>query len=210
MTNNFYSIYELTLTSSLVYYTYLDTTICSGDSIYWEGSYYYNTGIFQKNYPSDQDCDSIFKLSLSVNSLPVFSLGNDTTLSFGDSLSLFTHSDFSSYLWNDGDTNKYKTIVSTDYDTNWIFLRLLVTDINQCQNSDTIIISIEDKSSLTNKETYPHFVVYPNPTLGIVTLKMLNDIDASISISIKNLNGVVLLNETDIEGEYFKIDLSEF
>lgn len=49
------------------YFTHEDYTICDGDSLFWQGNYYNSSGQFTINNFSVNGCDSIFKMTLTVN-----------------------------------------------------------------------------------------------------------------------------------------------
>ncbi len=76
-------------------------------------------------------------INITVQSLAVVELGNDTAFCEGDSIILQADSGFVDYLWVDLSTNQYLTVDSTgDY-------YVIVTDTNGCINSsDTINITV--------------------------------------------------------------------
>ncbi|RLD44892.1 MAG: hypothetical protein DRI86_06375 [Bacteroidetes bacterium] len=52
-------------------YSFIEfNSICSGDSIFWQGNYYSNNGQFYANYSTNSGCDSNYTLNLTVNPLP--------------------------------------------------------------------------------------------------------------------------------------------
>jgi len=81
--------------------------------------------------------------SLNVNFLfPEIELGSDTTVCEGDALTYSVDDSFSSYLWNNGDT---------DHETNWqmdmngqFLIDVTVTDNMGCVNSDTVRVQVND------------------------------------------------------------------
>lgn len=67
--NNYDTIYSDTirLTVNPIYLFSFSDTICGGDSILWESTYYNSTGIYYKNYLTIKGCDSIYKMDLTVS-----------------------------------------------------------------------------------------------------------------------------------------------
>jgi hypothetical protein len=54
------------------YFFTQDETICSDDSVLWQGIYYKETGTYTETYGSVNGCDSIYELNLNVNSTYFF------------------------------------------------------------------------------------------------------------------------------------------
>ena len=81
-------------------------------------------------------CTNRDSMYLHLRSGPNISLGNDTSICIGDSLTLDPGQGFTSYLWNDGATDSVNTI-----DTAGIY-SVIVTDSFTCQSFDTINVGI--------------------------------------------------------------------
>jgi gliding motility-associated-like protein len=99
-----------------------DTTICEGDSIYLEDDYQTQAGTYFDYYKAASGCDSVVATELFIESLPWVSLGNDTILQEGETMTLDAFYPDADYLWQDGSINStyiveeqgnYKVIVST-------------------------------------------------------------------------------------------------
>jgi len=76
-------------------------------------------------------------ISVIVNQLPEISLGNDFAICYGTSIHLEVNGGFQ-YLWNNGTTNFFLDAtpqLTTTY-------RVTATDLNNCQNSDTVKITV--------------------------------------------------------------------
>lgn len=80
------SVYKLNLTVYSSYDTTIYINICSGDSILWEYEYYSTTGVYNAHYFSDNYCDSVRVLNLTVN--PVYYFIENGKICPGDSLYL--------------------------------------------------------------------------------------------------------------------------
>ena len=81
-------------------------------------------------------CTNRDSMILSLRSGPAISLGNDTSLCIGDSITLDPGQGFDAYLWDDGTTDSVRTI-----DTAGVY-SVIVTDSFTCQSFDTINIGI--------------------------------------------------------------------
>jgi len=140
-------------------------TYCIGDSLYlninsegnctWSGpnnfsSNQFNNTLFSNNnslegiytvfytYPSTSCSGGAAIINVSAITLPVFTLGNDTTICVEDSVALSPNNSFSTYLWNNGSTeNNLYISNSGDYS-------LVVTDEYGCSTSDSISLVVLD------------------------------------------------------------------
>ncbi|MCX6258095.1 MAG: hypothetical protein NTW49_09420 [Bacteroidia bacterium] len=94
---------------------------------------------------------TVESVHIQVNPLPVFSFGNDTTISTGQTLLLTPGSGYSSYLWNNGSTGQSLLVsVSGTY-------AVTVTNQNGCWYSDNINVTIVNQGP----------VAYIQPVQGI-------------------------------------------
>jgi hypothetical protein len=112
-------------------------TVCQGDSVFFGGKQYNQTGIYTDTLQNVLGCDSIVTLDLTVLALlPLtVNLGNDTTICWLDSLKLNAkHADATHYQWQDNSTGTTYTVY---YDGEyWVIIS------NRCSGaSDTINIS---------------------------------------------------------------------
>ena len=82
--NNCDSIYELNLTVNPIYHYIENDTICNGDSLLWQETYYKIAGQYFANYHTANTCDSIYELNLTVN--PIYHYIENDTICNGDSL----------------------------------------------------------------------------------------------------------------------------
>ncbi len=81
-----------------------ETIICDGDSVFLEGAYRSDEGIYYDTIINIETCDSLLITQLFVDPLPTVSLGNDTTILEGDVLLLDATFPDAQYLWQDGFT----------------------------------------------------------------------------------------------------------
>ncbi len=90
-------------------------------------------------------CQNRDTISVTVNSLPVVNAGANQTICRGDNATL-SGTGGVSYLWNPGALNGSNVNVSPPLATSYI---VLVTDANGCQNTDTVLVSV-NQLPLTN------------------------------------------------------------
>jgi len=172
-------------------------SICEGDSCLWEGSYYSMAGEYEVIYQKADGQDSICQLELIVHPLPEFSLGIDPTLKPGDILTISVDDSFESYLWSDNNTSPERDFIATELGEGIHSFWLLVTDINQCQSSDTINITVLNDSSSADADTENAFVVYPNPTVDVLHVSSIYLLKNKTSVSMHTLTGTKIYEQED-------------
>jgi len=130
-----------------------DQTFCEGTSVTLDAgnsftSYLWSTGATGSSINSGQPgdywvevtdangCSNRDTVVLTMNLKPVVSLGADHSFCEGNSVTLDAGAGLASYLWSTGETtSSVTTSLQGEY---WVF----VTNINQCSNSDTIVLTM--------------------------------------------------------------------
>ncbi len=129
-----------------------DTTFCNGNSLLLSpGSNYFHylwqdgsidsllvadaSGTYWVQVTDSSGCKATD--SINIDTFPGFdfSLGNDTTVCFGDYLFLYAPDGFESYLWQDGSDNTSYIADNSGY--YW----LQVTDTNNCVARDSMLLT---------------------------------------------------------------------
>lgn len=189
-----------------------DVTVCSGESIVLNGNgaqnYSWNNQVqngtafipaTSQNYivegTAANGCTDTDTVYVTVQSLPVIDLGNDTTTcsNYGPVV-LDAGSGFTSYNWNNNALTQTTTANITGT------YSVTVTDANGCENSDAISVVFDpclgvDEASLS-------IVLFPNPTEDIVTISVTPV--QSVKTVVYSLSGQELMQ---IEGT--QIDMRE-
>ena len=126
-----------------------DTTVCAGivldagpglDDYLWsttDTTQFLNvtaSGNYSVVVTDSNNCQNSDTAVITVNPLPVVSLGNDTSVC--DGITVDAGAGFAAYLWQNGDTSQ--TLFA---DTSGAYA-VTVTDGNGCSNSDTVNITI--------------------------------------------------------------------
>lgn len=127
-----------------------DTAVCAGDSLLktyncTSCKYLWNTGdttasIYMKQAGSywlraDNGCVNSDTITLSINQLPLVSLGADTSFCAGDSISKSYTCVGCSYLWSTTETTPNITIKQAG--NYWLQVN------NGCKNSDTVTVTVK-------------------------------------------------------------------
>ncbi len=194
-----YSIIEVDQTES----------ICEGESIIVGEQTFTESGKHTISLKTQLGCDSIVNLDLTVNPIPMVSIGNDTTILQNQEISLDAGEGYESYNWSSGE--KDQVILLSGLTAGEYEYSVTVTNKNECSNSDTIIISVNIPDAINNVFENRNISIYPNPTNDVVYIKSDEDINSELTISIFDDSGTLLVNKTfesilAIQG--YKIDLS--
>lgn len=135
--------------SDLVFYP--DSSLCAGDSMlidagFPDATHSWSTGatsqsiwvstagVYTVTMTDTTGCQTSFTTTVTVDQLPVVTLGADTSLCFGEQWTLNAGNPGSAYLWSTGAATQTIS-VGTD-DDYWV----RVTDLNLCVNGDTATI----------------------------------------------------------------------
>ena len=177
-------------------------TITACDSFDWDGMTYDSTGMYTNVYTDVNGCDSTVTLDLTINDGP-----NDATVTpIGDTLTVTVTTGTAPYTyeWNTGETTQ--TIIPDSSGTYYC----IVTDTNGCEDlSNQYTYTTTDISEIFVN----NFLVYPNPTRGILNIEFDILDNKKSSLSIVNILGEVVCNE-NIENKTSKystkIDLSNY
>ncbi|MEN9522009.1 MAG: hypothetical protein RL065_386 [Bacteroidota bacterium] len=110
-------------------------------------------------------CTRTDNVVITVNPLPVVSIGNDTTICFGKSLLLDAGAGFVSYWWNTSITNQYYTVIAP------FIYAVTVTDNNGCQSTDSITVNFVDcNTGLDILSSDNKLKVFPNPAINSIQI----------------------------------------
>lgn len=133
------SLLTIDLNITYSFFSEENINICQGETYTWHGQTLNTAGVYFDSLTTVNGCDSIYKLSLNVNSLPNINLGNDTIVC-GAGITLNAGSGFTSYYWNTDETTQSINI------TNSGLYSVTVTNPQNCSNSDEINVTISNIS----------------------------------------------------------------
>ena len=131
------SLLTIDLNITYSFFSEENINICQGETYTWHGQTLNTAGTYYDSLTTVNGCDSIYKLSLNVNSLPNINLGNDTIVC-GAGITLNAGSGFTSYYWNTDETTQSVNI------TNSGIYSVTVTNPQNCSNSDEINVTISN------------------------------------------------------------------
>jgi len=149
------------------------------------------------------------EITITVNPLPNFDLGDDISIASDESFTLDVGVDFASYLWNDGSTEKTLEVLGSDYGLGNFEINVVVTDENGCTNSDTVILTVTEPLSLF-ETTFSNIglKVYPIPSSNEVIVE-LDKLKKGIEIKVFDVNGKLLMSD-DIKHVKNIFDISTY
>ncbi len=144
-------------------------------------------------------------LELLINENPIIDLGEDTTLT-NEAYELSVSGVYDEYLWNDGYSGSSRIIDPTILEDGSYLYSLTVTDYNGCKGSDTILITVDSSSWISNLEE-AIVNIYPNPAKNILLIET-GELGA-YKLDITSINGQLIHSE-EITDPICQIDLTPF
>ena len=195
-----------------------DTTVCSGVVLDAENccntTYLWSTGeTTQTVYASSTGtfwvevsnaCATIRdSIIITIDSLPVVDLANDTSICNTCSITLDAGTGFTSYSWSTGENTQTITVDSVG---TYI---VQIIDSNGCSNIDSITISFLPTNIIDDKShTNENIKIYPNPNNGTYTiLQTINN--KPWSFSLHDILGRLIYQKENISDSQYIIDISE-
>lgn len=164
---------------------------CFGDSLFVGGAYQFLAGQYLDSLQTTFGCDSIVSTILQNFALPNVSLSAfdpDTVCSNYASLNLPIGSPLNGVYYsaalNQGQFDVSLGEIGINY------LTYTYIDSNNCVNSDSSSILIDDCAGLSQLESMD-FQMYPNPTVGKVNIKF-NVQKNAVSIEIRSMDGKLI------------------
>ncbi len=149
----------------------------------------YWVSMFDKN-----GCLQTDTILVKQSTLPVFSLGKDTTITVYDSLLLKVSAQYTQYRWQDNSFDQVYVAKSTDRKPGTIPYWLEVTDSLSCSYSDTIEITYinrYDRTGLAKEQ----LVIYPNPATDRFSWYLKTDQTVSLVAELSDENGRLIYQE---------------
>ena len=137
---------------------------------------------------------------------PFVNIGHDTMPYYNSQLILNAGNGFKNYLWSTGDTLPTISLDSNNVfgiaDTIWV----KITDMNNCQASDSIIVEFINNPGFGDLSKQQHFSIFPNPNSGVFKL---NSAQSIAELSILNSRGQIIRKVYDLKAGISNIDISD-
>ena len=150
---------------------------------------------------------------MTVLPSPVVDLGPDTTICDDQSILLDAGSGFVSYLWTGGSINQTLLVDGATIGTgSWSFI-VEVSDTNNCEAADTIIVTVTTCTGLSDNSNNPMIFCYPNPVHGVLSVVINTGSGENIELYLANIYGqIVYARQIGKEkaGEIQRIDVTGF
>ena len=192
------SIFRLNLAVNANYEMYDNQEICAGESYYWLGAEYFEAGTYQNLLATQDGCDSLLILELSV-----FTINNSVSL---DGVVLTAQADSAGYQWVNclddseitGATNKSFTPVENGSYAVWIEQGNCAV-LSDC--FDVTITFVDD----------PYFskgvLLFPNPARDEINLLFEKEM-ANYSITIWGISGQKIYHIDGLSGRDHSLSLT--
>ena len=173
----------------------------SGETNFW-------VTVTNENMCSAQDT-----ISINFSSMPVVSLGNDTSMCQVSSITLDAGNPGSTYLWSTGATTQSIVFNGSDYAVGMQTISVEVTNSAGCMTSADKLVEIKDCTGIDEFSSKVGLEVFPNPSNGIFNLKLENLGNQIITIKVISVTGnlVYQSQEIRVDGSYKgQVNLSEY
>jgi len=173
---------------------YLKNLLQSGNTLYSE-----HDQVGQYNYYVTQTLDACESRTdtarLTIYPLPLFHLGEDTTITFDAEILLTIADDYQSYMWSTGSVLNFITIDGKTIGSGEHAFSLKVVDGNLCTFLDTINITVLLPTSLDNNSIEELIKIYPNPALDHLHVHISNYSEGAYQFELFDLSGKLQLSE---------------
>lgn len=145
---------------------------------------------------SDGSNNASGEYNLVVNPLPIVDLGNDTIICLNHTILLDASiPNAMSYLWSPGgETTPTILVDSTGIGIGEQTYSVIVFDLNGCMAQDSITITFDPCTFITDKYNKLNVVVYPNPAKTILNIHLHGDV-SQLSYSLLNHHGQIVYNK---------------
>jgi hypothetical protein len=147
---------------------------------------------------------------IKIHNLPNINLGNDIVIFDNQFVTLDAGVGFVSYLWNDFTTESNLYVDGNLVGIGIYEYSVLVKDIYNCENSDTIIVTVEAASAI--KEISDKVInIFPNPSKGIFNFDFKNFDSYFGNIIISDISGREMkkINNIDLKNNV-QMNFSDF
>lgn len=169
------------------------------------------TGLYTVVTTNSQLCSTISNaINVTVKS-PIIDLGLDKNICPNHILLLDAGAGMDSYLWSNGAITQTIQVDSSGFGPIGSTKEFHVTVTQQgCSNSDTIILTLVDCTSISEINAAPMLKIYPNPTTGVFNIEIADNASYNLITIANNLGQIVYSKQiSTINGNDFVIDLSK-
>lgn len=164
-------------------------------TVTWEPSF---SGTASVKVKSINDCnESSWSDPLSVDIIPgpVVSLGEDTTITYDETLILDAGNPGASYLWSTGATSQ---TINASYSGSPVLTYWVDVTANSCMDSDTIVVTYTDPQGILEQEHGIQLQIVPNPNNGTFVLTIVSENPGQFSVEVTDMTGTVVAELRDL------------
>jgi hypothetical protein len=199
-----------------------DTAICHGDTMGLDPGegfieYRWNDSLIQQVFPVSEsgtyfihaldsnNCKSSDTINVIFNPLPVVDLGMDTMIYLYETLKLDAGPGMMHYLWSNNDTIQIISINGSEIEIGAHNFYVMVTDTNNCSNSDSILISVVDNTGFEQKLYGLSLTIYPNPTNNVISVSTPPNCSIA-DCKLFSLSGMLLISYGALDASEIRMD----
>lgn len=164
------------------------------------------TYVITYQFTDANSCSNSGNQNLTVGSLPVVNLGDDTTLCNNiPSIDLNAGAGATFEWYLNGSLTTQNTQSITVDSTNAGTYVVIVTNADGCSGSDTIVVNYQEIctgiSTVTSTTIQPASI-YPNPTSGTFTIEYLGLLNSDLQLEVYSANGQLIYQKQyfDVQG----------
>lgn len=175
-------------------------------TVTWNPSF---SGTASIKVQSVNDCnESIWSDPLSVDLLanPVVFLGNDTTVTYDQTLILDAGNSGATYLWSTGASTQTidASYTGSPEVTYWVDVTA-----NSCIGSDTIVVTYTENLAIMEPEHGIQLQIIPNPNDGTFLLTVTSEKPGTFTVEITDMTGSLVTEVRDLSiQEIYKQEIS--
>lgn len=147
---------------------------------------------------SEFGCTERDTINLTFEELPVVSLGADTTLCGSSNITLDAGNEGAEYLWSSGAVTKTIVVDTASYGFGIQNISVVVTTNVGCATESFIVVDFKDCTGIGENEAKVSVSVFPNPSTGLINIKLESLNTETVNIKITSINGQVVFNENNI------------
>lgn len=149
-------------------------------------------GTYSVTVTNINGCTASDDAVITQSANPTVSLGNDTTICSGETITLDAGTGFASYAWSTAATTSSISVSTANTYT------VTVTDANGCTGSDAIVITLTNCGGVNVNEVNAVQLVnlYPNPNNGTFVIEPQGF--SNLAVTVVDATGKLVYNQTGI------------
>jgi len=164
-------------------------------TVTWSSSFTGTASVVVKGINECNESSWSDPFDIAVNEHPVVNLGEDTTVTYIQPLTLDAENPGSTYLWSTGATTQ---TIDASYSGSPLVTYWVEVAANSCSDGDTIIVTYIDPVFIMEQDHGIRVSIIPNPNDGDFVLDITSENPGKFSIEITDLTGRVVVERKEI------------